>query len=176
MCVLRHMDAFVCVGPRRRVKALLARLQDTLHVTGVVVLNGEGVQKVQILGPVLEQAARGFRLGVSPEMVNNILKDEGLDGGGRSTVTPGVNMTTEQRDDDDLQDLVDYELHKHFRTQVGRLRLLAQVRSDLQHAVMRLSREVSGPFRALRRCVRYLSGTGPDSAPEALGAGRLRLR
>ena len=158
------MDGFVCAGPRRQMKALRARLQDSLDVTGVVVFGGEGVQKVQILGHVLEQTAIGVRLGVSPELVNNILKDEGLDGGGRSTVTPGVNMTTEQRDDDELQAPVDDELHKHFRTQVVILLLLAQVRPDLQHAVMRLSRKVSGPYlwdvRALRRCVRYISGTG----------------
>ena len=69
----------------------------------------------------------------------------GLDGGGRSTVTSGVSMTTEQRGDNDLQAPVDDELHKHFRTQVGKLQWLAQVRPDLQHGVMRLSRKVSAP-------------------------------
>ena len=134
---LRHMDGFVCVGARWRMNALLAKLQDTLDVTGVVVLGEEGVQKVQIIGLVLDQIALGFRLGVSPDLVNK-MRDEGLDGGGRSTVTPGVNMTAEQRDDDELQALVGDEVHKHFRTQVGILLLLAQVRADLQHAVMRL--------------------------------------
>ena len=72
-------------------------------------------------------------------------------------------MTMEQRDDVDLQVPAGDDLHRHFRKQVGRLLWLAQVRPDLQHAVMCLSRKVGGPsvwdMRALRRCVRYLSGT-----------------
>ena len=50
--MLRHMDDFVVVGPRVKVKSVLDALVHTLLVSGIEMLTEAG-QKMQILGRVL---------------------------------------------------------------------------------------------------------------------------
>ena len=52
--MLRHMDDFVVVGPRGRVKSVLDALAHTLLVSGIEMLTEAG-QKMHILGRVLEE-------------------------------------------------------------------------------------------------------------------------
>jgi hypothetical protein len=168
---LRHMDDYLCVGPYEKVKNLTDDMGHTLLLRDVLFLE-VGQPPVKFLGWMLQRVAEGFRLGVNPQLIDDIVSDAGVASSSRQCATAG----TKERVIDATP--LDAEEHTYFRTQVGRLLFLSALRPDLQYAVGQLARQAAHPRVAdriaLKRCVRFLHCTR-DATLDLYPKGRLAV-
>ena len=74
--LMRHMDDFVAVGEKKKVKALLDSLRASLMVTGTELLTEVG-QKIQILGRVLKKTKQGYAIACPPKLLAKAIEADG---------------------------------------------------------------------------------------------------
>ena len=174
-----HMADYVIVGPQAKVKKLTEDMGRTMLLRNVQFLK-PGKPPVKFLGWMPERLVDGIRLGISPQLIQDIVQDSAQVSSTRRCATAGVKDRVVN------ETPLDKEENSYFRTQVDRLLFLSVLRPDLQPAVEQLARHASAPtvsnLIALKRLIRFSvgdtqhdTGSFPKGPFGAHGSGRCGL-
>ena len=161
---MRDMDNNVIVGPQTKVGELAEDMGHTM-------LLRPGKPTVTV---------DGFKLMISPQLIEDIVQDTGLASSTKKCATAGVKNRVVDGTP------LEKEEHSNFRTQVGRLLFLSVLRPDLLLRCGTARETCLGTNRLGSHCLetphsnsvddtRHEAGTLPVGTSGALGHGRRRL-
>ena len=156
LVVMAYVDDLVVSGESSSVQRFFQEIQKTFSLKHIDYLTPD--HPIEFLGRVIKKRRSGqFTMEFSQKFIDNLL---GLFKVTTKVTTNGVKIPTIPKED---QVKCDKESYSLFRTAVGKLLWMSQLRDDIKHPVKELSRSLSNPQESdldnLKHLLEYLNQT-----------------